>query len=247
MKKAFYSKEEIKLLGEKVSGFILAGDTNTAFQTIKPVLDNKYSFLMLDFLGRKIGEAGIGQPQRFFKVFDLIISYNTMGGFVIASQALISLLENEFERVMRKSREYIVGGDEWYVCDIIGERSLGYALVGYFDKTLPWFERFLEDKNKWVRRSVGVAIHFFSKRVLDEPDKTRRLLNLIEHHIEEKQVDAVKGIGWGLKTIGKHHPNLLTEFLERQFKAGRKMPKLMVRKAITYLDEERRLRLEKHV
>jgi hypothetical protein len=53
----------------------------------------------------------------------------------------------------------------------------------------------LKDENKWVKRSVGVAIHFFSKRLLTEPDKTRRLLDLIESHIEEKQTDVVKGIG----------------------------------------------------
>lgn len=92
-----------------------------------------------------------------------------------------------------------------------------------------------------------MAIHFFSKRVLDEPNKTWRLLNLIEPYVEEKQVDAVKGIGWGLKTIGKHHPDLLIEFLERQFKSGKKISRLIVRKAITYLDEERRLGMEKHV
>lgn len=65
--------------------------------------------------------------------------------------------------------------------------------------------------------------------------------------LKKKQVDAVKGIGWGLKTISKHHPGLLTEFLERQFKSGKKISELIVRKAITYLDEERRLGLEKNV
>lgn len=106
---------------------------------------------------------------------DVIIDYEAIEGFVIVGQALISLLENEFEQVIWKSREYIVKGDKWYVYDIIGERSLGYALVDHFDETLPWFKWFLKDENKWVRRSVGVAIHFFGKRVLDKPDRTKTL------------------------------------------------------------------------
>ncbi|MBU7016143.1 MAG: DNA alkylation repair protein [Theionarchaea archaeon] len=87
---------------------------------------------------------------------------------------------------MEKSREYIIKGDTWYVCDIIGERSLGHALVNSFDKSLPWFKKFLNDENKWVKRSVGAAIHFFSKRVIDQPEKTQLLLDLTEPHIEEK-------------------------------------------------------------
>ncbi|MEM4611070.1 MAG: hypothetical protein QW190_09315 [Thermoproteota archaeon] len=142
MKKDFCSKEEITLLAEKSSKFILAGNVNAAFQIVKPILDGKYSFPMLDFLGRKIGEASIGQPRGFLEFFDVIIDYKAMGGFVIVSQALIPLLENEFEQVMRKSREYIVKGDKWYVCDIISERSLGYASVGYFDKALPGLKGF---------------------------------------------------------------------------------------------------------
>jgi len=193
-----YSKEQIELLAGKASRFILAGDVNNAFQTIKPILNRKYPFPMLDSLGRKIGEAGVSNSQRFFKVFDLIIDYKAIGGFVIIGQALIPLLEKGFKKVMQKSWEYIVKGDEWYVCDIISERSSGYALVNYFDTTVPCFERFLKDENKWVRRSVGVAVHFFSKRVLDEPSKTLRLLNLIEPHVEEKQgiegIMQIKGI-----------------------------------------------------
>src|SRR3972149_3027123 len=104
-----------------------------------------------------------------------------------------------------------------------------------FDKTLPWLQKFLEDKSKWVKRSVGVAIHLFSKRVRDAPKKANKLLNLVEPYIEETQVDVVKGVGWGLKTIGKHHPGILEAFLEEQIKAHRKISKVMMKKARTYL------------
>lgn len=99
-------------------------------------------------------------------------------------------------------------------------------------------------ENKWVVRSVGVAIHFFSKRIKDEPEKIKRLLKLIEPYIEVKQVDVVKGIGWGLKTIGKYHPDLLAAFLEKQWRLRKRMSKLMIRKALTYLPVQEKKRLE---
>jgi 3-methyladenine DNA glycosylase AlkD len=44
-------------------------------------------------------------------------------------------------------------------------------------------------------------------------------------------------VGWGLKTIGKHQPKLVENYLEETLET-KKISKLMLRKATTYLDEE---------
>ncbi len=238
------SKKEIEQIAEKVINSVREKNTEAAFYALKPILDTKCPFSKLDILGRKIGQASTAESRKFFEVFDRIIDYNAMGGFVIVGQALIHFLPENFEKVMEKSREYIIKGDAWYVCDIIGERSLGQSLVDYFDRTLFWMEEFLKDSNRWVKRSVGVVIHFFSKRVPDEPEKTEMLLTLVEPHIEEKQLDVVKGIGWGLKTIGRHHPDLLVQFLKKQIESQRNISKLMMRKAVTYLGEDKKMELQ---
>ncbi|HDM22594.1 MAG: DNA alkylation repair protein [Methanomicrobia archaeon] len=237
---------EIRDLGKEVSDMISDDEINRAIEILSPILNTKVSFSKLDLLGKEIGARGYTQAQKFFRAFDEIIDYDAMGGFVIVSQALIYFLGDKFEEVMEKNREYIIKGDKWYVCDIFGERSLGHALVNYFDKTLPYLKKFLEDNNKWIKRSVGVSIHFFSKRVLNDTEKTRKLLELLEPHIEEKQRDAVKGIGWGLKTIGKYHPEILFEFLKKQLHK-KKLSKLMLRKALTYLDKDKILEIESYV
>ena len=109
---------------------------------------------------------------------------------------------------------------------------------------MPYLTEFLNDENNLVKRSVGVAMHFFSKRVLDEPDKTKRLLTLVEPDMEAKQGDVIKGIGWGLKTIGRHHPDLLIQFLRKQIKLKKKISRVMLRKALTYIDQDKRLEIE---
>ncbi len=56
---------------------------------------------------------------------------------------------------------------------------------------------------------------------------------------EERETDAVKGIGWGLKTLGKHYPDQLVDWLEVQIhEHQRRHRKLMVNKALTYLPDE---------
>jgi len=247
MNKMTISSEEIKSIAEKVTKSILASDDMTVVETVRPIIDGECPFQKLDLLGRQIGESASNAPEKLLKALDRIIDYNAMGGFVIVGQALISLLRDDFDEVMKKSREYIVKGDRWYVTDIIGERSIGQALVEYFDKTLPWLRKFLKDENKWIKRSAGIAIHFFSKRVQNKPEKTKRLLSLLEPHIEVKQLDVVKGIGWGLKTIGKYHPEILVPFLKKQLEANRKLSKLMLRKATSYLTGNEKRVIEKYV
>ena len=63
-------------------------------------------------------------------------------------------------------------------------------------------------------------------------------LNIVHrHHIRFQTHFVVKGVGWGLKTIGKHQPKLVEEYLQETLESKR-ISKLMLRKATTYLDEK---------
>lgn len=248
MEKGQYSNSEIRSLAGDI---IVKMPEGQVWTRIKPILDQKVSFVKLDLLGEEIGKAAVGMSEikreRLLKLCDEIIEYDAMGGYVIVGQALNWLLATDYEKVMKKTREYIIAGDVWYVCDILGERSYGMALIKYFDQSIPWMKNFLEDENLWVKRSVGVAIHFFSKRVPDESAKTKRLLKLVEPYMEVKQKDVVKGIGWGLKTIGKYHPDLLVDFMTRQFTAGKDMSKLLIRKATEKIGAQNQKKLAKYL
>jgi hypothetical protein len=54
---------------------------------------------------------------------------------------------------------------------------------------------------------------------------------------------AVKGVGWGLKTLGRQYPDLMAGWLAQQIvPAQRRHRALMLRKALTYLSDEQRAR-----
>ena len=234
------STQTLQQLTEEFVTYIQKNQFETAANTLKPLLNTKCPFSKLDLLGKLIGSKAKEQPIEFLEAFDRIIASQAMGGFVVVGQALVSLLETNFDATMNKSREYIIKGATWYVCDIIGERSIGKAVVKHFERTLPHLKAFLEDENKWVKRSAGVAVHFFAKRVPNEPQKARALLEVLAPLIEERQVDVVKGIGWGIKTIGRVYPDVAVPFLIEQLKAKKKLSKLMMRKALTYLPTDKK-------
>jgi 3-methyladenine DNA glycosylase AlkD len=238
------SKEEINEIAENAAKYLLENNEILFLETLKPILDDKCAFSKLDMLGGTLGYKLKYSPDVLIKGFDILVNYNKMGGYVVLGQGLIQLLPENLDIVMKKSREYIILGDKWYVCDIIGERSIGQSLVDHFDITIPWIEKFLEDENNWIKRTAGVSVHFFTKRTKKDKERTAILLNKLAPHIEEKQIDVVKGIGWGLKTIGKYHPDLLVPFLKKQIKLKKKISKIIIRKALTYLPKEKRLEIE---
>jgi len=209
---------------------------------LNPVLDAKVPFPLLDEMGKRLGEAGRFNPSKYFVVFDEIIAKDKMGGYVIVGQALAAFLETELEASISKATEVIVKGQTWYVCDIVGERVLGQALVAHFDSAISVLERMTVVEDQWVRRSIGVAVHFFAKRNREDIEKMRQLMALLLFVIEDKRVNVVKGVGWGLKTIGKYQPKLVEEYLQETVKTKR-ISKLMLRKATTYLDEKTKEKL----
>ena len=122
----------------------------------------------------------------------------------------------------------------------------GPALLASFQPALALLDPWREDENRWVRRAVGVAIHFWAKRSRGGAEyvpQAEALLTFLAPMFWEWDMDAVKGVGWGLKTLGKYYPNLVADWLSREIvPSQRRHRALMLRKATTYLSDEQRAR-----
>jgi len=60
-------------------------------------------------------------------------------------------------------------------------------------------------------------------------------------------MDVVKGVGWGLKTLGRYYPDLVADWLAQQVvHRQQRYRTLMLRKALTYLPDEQRARATGH-
>jgi hypothetical protein len=73
----------------------------------------------------------------------------------------------------------------------------------------------------------------------------RTLLAFLEPMFEEWEMAAAKGVGWGLKTLGRYYPDLLVAWLPRQL--SRRHRAVIERKALTYLSEAQTRRVLKGV
>jgi len=233
-----------KDLGRRVADLLQNGQTEAAYGLLTPILAERTPFRWLDRLASAIG--GAAPPVLANNLLERIAQDRTMGGWVVMAGVLRPQLKRDAAGVMNRCQALIVRADVWYAADIFGERLPGPSLVLNFKPTLDLLAPWRKDVNRWVRRTVGVAIHFWAKRSGGAPDlnaQAETLLTFLEPMFEEWDLDAVKGIGWGLKTLGRFYPELLTNWLARRVipEHGR-IRALMLRKALTNLSDDQRAR-----
>jgi len=227
------SMREAEAVASRAETAIRGGNLEEACFVLAPLAFGHTKFPVLDRVGARLAQTNL-QTTNLLDALDRMISRGTVGYYVVVGSALAQLLEPSMMTCLMKTAEYIVIGNDWAKCDSIAERVWGHALVCDFPQAYDYLAKMRDHENRWIRRAVGVAVHYFAKRRFAAKAELRKLLALLTPMLGERNRDAIKGIGWGLKTIGKHQLRLLTRFLKTQAKRAHPT-KLMLRKATTYL------------
>jgi hypothetical protein len=231
-------------LGAELASSLQQRDLDQACAVLNPVLAERTPFRFLDRIGQAVGASSLREANPFL---ERIATKRTEGGWVVIGSALRAQRDRDLEGALARCRTWIAAAGTWYASDILGERVPGPALVDSFERALDLLAPWRHDPNRWVRRAVGVAIHFWAKRSRGAPElavHAGTLLEFLDPMFEEWEMDAAKGIGWGLKTLGRYYPDLVASWLEEQvFQRQRRHRALTLRKAITYLPDHHRARL----
>jgi hypothetical protein len=235
--------DEALALANGIVAALSAGELRAADALLAPILSTRTPFRLLERIGHTIGDG----PQDAVNPFlETIAAGRTEGGWVVIGGALNRQLDSDLQGALARCHGFVIASDVWYGADVLGERVPGPGLLVEFEPTLSLLSAWREDENTWVRRSVGVAVHFWAKRSRGAPGsdpQAKRLLRFLEPLFSEWDLNAVKGIGWGLKTLGRYYPELLVDWMAREVQPGsRRHRKLMLKKALTHLSNEQRTR-----
>ena len=175
------------------------------------ILAHKVKFPLLEFCG--IGLYDLLPEQDHIAFCDQLAQLHTMGGNVILGIILQKRLGSNFSQSFEKARAYISLGEQWYVCDIIGERVFGYALLTEPEKALPLFRKLSKDPSKWVVRSLGAGGHYAIKKGLEEM-QVRKVFELLLQMCNTKDKEVRQGVGWAAKTTAKFHPHIIELYIK---------------------------------
>jgi hypothetical protein len=116
---------------------------------------------MLRRIGEPIGAGPLGATNAFL---ERSAADRTEGGWVVIASVLEKQLDRDLAGAFARCRGFIVAADVWYAAGTLGEGVVGRAMVAHFQPALDLRAPWREDANRWVRRSVGIGVHFWAKR-----------------------------------------------------------------------------------
>ncbi len=117
---------EADALGEHLAQSLAAGNVVEAVATIRPILEQRTPFRLLDRIATTAGPGHWPETSAFL---DQIAAGGSEGGWVIIGRTLRLHYPTQPATIFAECRRYIIAADKWYGADILGERLPGPALV----------------------------------------------------------------------------------------------------------------------
>jgi len=105
--------------------------------------------------------------------------------------------------------------DNWAVCDNLAMSGVEPIVYSSPELVLPLSEKWIKDKNKWIRRFGVVSLRGYKR--IQITDKVFRILDLV---MEDKDKDIKKAVSWILREITKKNSDEVAEFLIKWAKAN---------------------------
>lgn len=216
-------KETINLSGQLKKEWE-RGNYALVFEQLEQVVASKIKFPSLERLAVFLHEW---LPQDSTQVvIQKVIGMDQIGSYPFCGKLIQLEMAKGLLPAFRLAAKSIHEGDVWYACDTISERVYGVGLLDYWDDAYPLLEKLLKSNNKWDRRGVGVATHLAVKWGLDR-EKSAILLRLALSRKHATNHEEKTGIGWGMKTLAKFHPEL---FVNAGLEKGHGLPAWMAAK-----------------
>lgn len=203
-------KPEVKAETEACINAYHTGGLQAGIDAVQSrLLGNKIKFPLLEYAATLLYEA---LPEEEHIPFCTAVEkLKTIGGNVLIGILLQHRLEHHFQESLERATYYISLADVWYVCDIIGERTYGFALLNYPAKTIPIIKKLSTHDTNWVIRSLGAGTHYALKKGLgaEDADTMFRIL-LTMANTKDKEIR--QGVGWAAKTTAKFHPDIIDRY-----------------------------------
>ena len=105
--------------------------------------------------------------------------------------------------------------DNWSVCDSLSMYGVEPIVYSNPQLVLPLSEKWIKDKNKWIRRFAVVTLRGYKKIQI-----TDKVIEILDSVMKEEEPDVKKAVSWILREITKKNPDEVAKFLMKSAKAS---------------------------
>lgn len=263
-------KKEIITIITRACEFLEDGHEDLFFDEIEVLLVLKIPFGKLKPMGEYLGQCGLEKPEIYFDILDKFFKkdldygyrkdiYNTAKMKMSEEEVqksrvwgwragIIGLAFNEMshehpERVVDKTREYILLSSHWSSSDTFADKTFNRLFKERFAYITNVLESWAVDGNDWVRNAAAFALHAPVENKIINREQFIESLSILDLVMEDPAKNVQKKTAWALKVVSKYFPDETYDFLEKWVKNDNNNTKWIIRNSLKYLGEERRIEL----
>lgn len=266
-----YKKKEIIAKTEDLCDLLESGCEKEFFEQLGKLLKERVVFGTLHPVGVVFGERGLKQPKLYFKMLDHFFKkdhsfdfrkeqINTeklkMGMDEIRKAkvlgwraALIGLAFNQMsiqypEKVVTKTREYLVFGNHWSCADTFADKTFNSLFKNNFDYLFNVLKEWMQDENKWLRNTAAFSIHAPVKRKLISKEQTIHLFSLFDFIMTDEDENVKRKVAWSLREISKVYPQEVFVYLQKWAENNNKTSRWIIKSAAKLMDANMQYQLQ---
>jgi 3-methyladenine DNA glycosylase AlkD len=209
--KAEKPKEFIKGLQELLKSYVDKEVTKN-YQRIIPDTGKFYGVPLpiLRVMAAEIGKFIQKEPKKAEELLKIIWNEGSFEARQIAGKSLEKFGPKNPEICLDFVSSALPDLDNWAVCDNLAMFGVEPLVYSSPEIVLPLSEKWIKDKDKWIRRFGVVTLRGYKK--VKTTDKIFELLDMV---MEDKEKDIKKAVSWILREITKKNPDEVEEFLTR--------------------------------
>lgn len=269
-----FRKKEILQISEHACELLERGEEDEFFDQIELLLASKTPFGKLHPLGEYIGKKGLENPELYFNILDKFFRKDLNYGYRkdlynlekmrmseeevqksrvwgwragIVGLALNEMSHDHPEKVIEKTREYIILSSHWSSSDTFADKTFNCMFGERFDYIIGILCEWAIDENIWIRNTAAFAVHAPVERKILDRKQFIDSLGVLDLLMEDSAKNVQKKAAWALRVVSKYHPVETYDFLVKWSNKGNKNTKWIIKNSLKFFEKDKRNNLLERV
>lgn len=216
LEKTANSTEFTKGLQELLKSYV-DKDATKNYQRIIPDTGKFYGVPLpiVSVVAVEIGKFIQKEPTKAENLLEVIWSEGSFEARQIAGKSLGKFGPKNPEICLDFISSVLSDLDNWAVCDNLSMYGVEPIVYSHPGLVLPLSEKWIKNKNKWIRRFGVVTLRGYKK--VKTTDKVFKIFDTV---MEDGDKDIKRAVSWILREITKKNPDDVTEFLTKWARAN---------------------------
>lgn len=192
------------------------------------------SLPVLRIISNEIGKFGKKNPEKVLPLLRQLWQNGSREERIIVAKVLEKSGGADYRASLALISSFLSDISDWEACDQLACFGMKPLVSAHPEEVLPLCERWVRDKNKWIRRFGVVSLVSLVRKQVQG-----KALGIIGLLMEEEDQDVKKAVAWILREATKGEPEMVYGFLKKWAKRDDKNTRWIIKDGMKKLSREK--------